>query len=568
MSAPAAAALPPSARALLPVNVSSKYPVEAITPEARFVGAIDQGTSSTRFILFDKDGRTVRQAQQELTQIYEPGKSGWTEHNPMEILQSIQSCIAAVLNASPPIRREQVVSIGLTNQRETSVMWDVQTGAPLHNAIVWHDARTAGLVAEMAARLPGGKEHFRASCGLPLSTYFSATKIAWMLRNSQAVQAAVKAGRARAGTIDSWVIWNLTGGARAAGSATPAAHVTDVTNASRTMLMDLATRQWNENTCREFGIPMNLLPQIRSSSEVYGRVFDGPLAGVPLAGCVGDQQAAMLGQLCLEPGQVKNTYGTGMFMLLNTGSTPVPSAHGLLTTVCYQLGATAQPVYALEGSVAVAGSGVQWLRDQLGLIKQASDMDGLASTERDAGGVVFVPAFSGLLSPYWRDDARGVIAGLTHASNKAHLARAVLNASAFQTREVLDAMTADTHAGGKPIELQSLQVDGGMCASNVLMQFQADQLRIPVVRPASLEATASGAAFCAGLAVGFWSSTAELQRIAEKNRDVRVFRPQMDDETRQREYAQWKKAVRRTFGWVDKPPQNTEQMVQMLKSRL
>jgi glycerol kinase len=475
----------------------------------------------------------------------------WTEHNPLEIMDSIHACIGAVLSTSPSIDGSQVVSIGLTNQRETSIVWDVTTGIPLHNGIVWHDARTAELVAEMSARLPGGKEHFRSSCGLPLSTYFSATKIAWMMRNSHAVQQAVKEGRARAGTVDSWVIWNLTGGARA-GAAAPAAHVTDVSNASRTMLMDLSSRQWNENTCREFGIPLSMLPSIRSSSEVYGHVFDGPLKGVPISGCVGDQQAAMLGQLCLQPGQVKNTYGTGMFMLLNTGTTPVASQHGLLTTVCYQLGPDARTVYALEGSVAVAGSGVQWLRDKMGIIKHASEMDSLASTERDAGDVVFVPAFSGLLSPHWRDDARGVIVGLTHASNKAHLARAVLNAAAFQTREVLEAMTADTQASGHPVALRSLQVDGGMCASNVLMQFQADQLRIPVVRPASLEATATGAAFCAGLAVGFWpGGTEELQTLAEKYRDVKTFRPNMDEPTRQKQFGQWKKAVQRTFGWVE-----------------
>ena len=501
-----------------------------------YVGALDQGTTSTRFIVFDHGGSVVAAEQREHEQIY-PGP-GWVEHDPLVIWARCQEVIHGAL-AKAGLRATDLAAVGVTNQRETTVVWDRRTGWPIYNAIVWQDTRTAGIVEELAR--DGGQDRFRSKVGLPLATYFSGPKIRWILDNVSEARARAEAGDLIFGTIDSWVIWNLTGGWSKGGPSGGGVHVTDVSNASRTMLMDLHTLDWDSEMLAVMGVPRSMLPAIRSSSEVYGHAV-GDLAGVPVAGDLGDQQAALFGQTCFAPGEAKNTYGTGCFMLLNTGTAPVVSKAGLLTTVGYRIG-TEPAVYALEGSIAIAGALVQWLRDNLGLIATSADVETLARTVDDNGGVYFVPAFSGLFAPYWRSDARGVIAGLTQYVNRGHIARAVLEATAWQTREVLDAMNADSG-----VALKALKVDGGMVHNELLMQFQADVVGVPVIRPKVAETTALGAAYAAGLAVGFWSSQDELR--ANWVRDCE-WRPAMDASEREREYRLWKKAVTRTFDWVE-----------------
>ncbi len=497
-----------------------------------YVGALDQGTTSTRFMIFDHAGKPVARHQLEHRQIYP--RAGWVEHDAAEIRDRVGDVIRGAL-ASAGLTAADLVAVGITNQRETVVAWDRETGEPIGNAIVWQDTRTDRLVADLARH--DGPDRFRDRTGLPLATYFAGPKIRWMLDNVEGVREALGAGRLLVGTVDTWCIWNLTGGP--AGGV----HVTDVTNASRTMLMDLRTLAWDDELLGAIGVPREILPEIRSSSEVYGHgAAGGPLAGVPIAGDLGDQHAALFGQACFDPGDAKNTYGTGCFMLLNTGERPVSSWHGLLTTVAYRLG-DAPPVYALEGSVAIAGALVQWLRDNLGIIGSADEVEALARTVEDSGGIAFVPAFSGLFAPYWRSDARGVIAGLTRYVTKAHIARAALEATAWQTREIFDAMNADS---GVP--LAALRVDGGMVHNELLMQLQADVLGVPVVRPAVTETTALGAASAAGLAVGFWSGLDELRAAWAADRE---WRPALDEAIRERDYARWRKAVTRTFDWVD-----------------
>jgi glycerol kinase len=485
------------------------------------VAAIDQGTTSTRCMVFDHNARVVARAQLEHDQ-HLP-RAGWVEHDANQIWSNTRTVAAEAL-ARAGLRSSDVAAIGITNQRETTVVWDRATGEPVGPAIVWQDTRTQEICDSLGAR-----DRYQRRVGLPLATYFSGPKIRWILDSIGGTR-----GRDLAfGTMDSWLLWNLTGGV----------HATDATNASRTLLMDLDTLQWIPEIADEMGVPVSMLPEIRSSSEVYGTVRAGePLAGVPIAGILGDQQAATFGQACLEPGEAKNTYGTGNFLLLNTGTSKVLSENGLLTTVCYALPG-ADPVYALEGSIAVTGSLVQWLRDNLGLIRDASEVELLARTVDDNGGAYFVPAFSGLFAPYWRPDARGAIVGLTRFVNRGHLARAALEATAFQTREVVEAMNADSG-----VTLKSLKVDGGMVVNELLMQFQADLLDVAVVRPVVAETTALGAAYAAGLAVGFWSSTDEIR--ANWSAD-KTWQPAMDATVRDAMYSTWKKAVTKTFDWTD-----------------
>ncbi|WP_201466339.1 glycerol kinase GlpK [Janibacter melonis] len=506
-----------------------------MTPSRTYVLAIDQGTTSTRAMIFDAAGEVVAQDQIEHEQIFP--RAGWVEHDPMEIWESTRRVIGGALGKGN-LNSRHVEAIGITNQRETVVVWERATGRPIHNAVVWQDTRTQAMVDELAA--DGGLDRFKDVCGLPLATYFAGPKIAWVLDHVEGARDRAAKGELLAGTIDSWLVWNLTGGGEHDGE-----HVTDVTNASRTMLMDLRTLQWSEELCEAIRVPMEVLPRICSSSEVYGECTPGVLAGTPVAGILGDQQAATFGQACLAPGTAKNTYGTGNFMLLNTGTEIVESENGLLTTLCYQLGDDA-PVYALEGSIAVTGSLVQWVRDNLGLIRSAPEIEQLACSVEDNGGVYFVPAFSGLFAPYWRPDARGAILGLTRYANKGHLARAVLESTAFQTRDVLDAMQADAErAGGR---LTELKVDGGMVANETLMQFQADVLGVDVVRPKIAETTALGAAYVAGLAVGYWSSTEQVE--ANWSEDER-WTPRLDRADVERMCRNWAKAVSRTLDWVD-----------------
>ncbi|NJK68525.1 MAG: glycerol kinase GlpK [Microcoleus sp. CSU_2_2] len=493
---------------------------------AKYVAAIDQGTTSTRFIIFDRAGKIVASNQQEHQQIYP--QPGWVEHNPDEIWQRTQSAIETTLQNSN-IEAKDIAAIGIANQRETTIVWNKQTGKPYGNAIVWQDTRTR----EMCDRLSeiGGKDRFREKCGLPLATYFSGPKIKWMLDNIPGLREAAIRGDAIFGNVDTFLIWNLTGGL----------HITDVTNASRTMLMNLQTLNWDAETLEIMEIPRQMLPDIRPSSQVFG-MAKGVLEGVPIAAALGDQQAALVGQTCFSCGEAKNTYGTGCFMLLNTGRAIVPSNNGLLTTVAYKLGES-PAVYALEGSIAIAGALVQWLRDNLGIISTSAEVETLAKTVEDSAGVYVVPAFSGLYAPYWKDNARGVIAGLTRYVTKAHIARAVLEAIAWQTREVLDAMNQDSG-----VELLSLKVDGGMVVNHTLMQFQSDVLGVPVVRPVVAETTALGAAYAAGLAVGFWSRLEELR----SNWAVDfTWEPQMSIDLREQKYHFWKKAVTRTFDWEE-----------------
>jgi glycerol kinase len=481
-------------------------------------------------MIFDHEGKVVCYEQKEHEQIYP--KPGWVEHDPAEIWERTQSVVRGALDKGG-IDTKDIAAVGVTNQRETTVVWDRTTGKPFYNAIVWQDTRTDQICNELAKQ--GGQDRFRAKVGLPLATYFSGPKIAWMLQNVPGLREAAERGDAIFGNIDTWVIWNLTGGPNGG------VHVTDVTNASRTMLMDLKTLSWDDEILSTMGIPRSMLPAIRSSSEVYGEAT-GALAGVPVAGDLGDQQAATVGQTCYSPGEAKNTYGTGCFMILNTGEEIVPSKSGLLTTLCYKMGDSA-PVYALEGSIAITGALVQWLRDNLGMITSSAEVEALASTVEDNGGVYFVPAFSGLFAPYWRSDARGVIVGLTRYVNKGHLARAALEATAWQTREVLDAMEKDSG-----VKLKALKVDGGMVYNNLLMQFQADVLGVPVIRPKVAETTSLGAAYAAGLATGFWKNLEDLRQNWQVDH---VWEPKMSAEVRERQYKLWKKAVTRTFDWVE-----------------
>ena len=506
----------------------------------KYVGAIDQGTTSTRFIVFDHSGAEVAIEQVEHRQIYP--RPGWVEHDPLEILARCREVIRGGL-ARAGIGAGDLAAVGIANQRETTVVWDRRTGQPVYNAIVWQDTRTDGFIAELAR--DGGQDRFRSRVGLPLATYFSGPKIRWVLDNVPGARARAEAGDLLFGTIDSWVMWNLTGGAAGAGTGSgrsaEGVHVTDVSNASRSMLMNLRTLDWDADILAVTGVPRSMLPSIRASSEVYGEAV-GDLAGVPVAGDLGDQQAALFGQTCFEPGEVKNTYGTGCFMLLNTGTEPVASKSGLLTTLGYRIG-TEPARYALEGSIAIAGALVQWLRDNMGLIRSSDEIETLARTVDDNGGVYFVPAFSGLFAPYWRSDARGVIAGLTRYVNRGHIARAALESTAWQTREVLDAMNADSG-----VAVTALKVDGGMVRNELLMQFQADVVGVPVIRPKVAETTALGAAYAAGLAVGFWSAIDDLRANWASDRE---WRPTMDPARREKEYRLWKKAVTRTFDWVE-----------------
>jgi len=496
---------------------------------SQFVGSLDQGTTSTRFIIFDREGNIVASGQKEHAQIYP--RPGWVEHDPTEIWLNAKSVIVDAL-AKARLAPRDLSSVGLTNQRETTLIWDRRTGAPLHHALVWQDTRTDSLVAYFSKN--GGKDRLRAKTGLPLATYFSGLKLAWLLENVPGARAKAKAGEALFGNIDSWLTWNLTGGTRGG------LHVTDVTNASRTQLMNLTTLEWDREILSLFDIPHACLPEIRSSSEIYGICVE-PLAGVALAGILGDQQAALFGQACLQPGEVKNTYGTGCFMLMNTGATAFLSGSGLLTTLGYKLG-TAKPVFALEGSIAISGALVQWLRDNLGIIDRSNDIEALARSVNDNGDVFVVPAFSGLYAPYWQASARGIIAGLTGFANKGHIARAALEATAFQVRDVVEAMVADSK-----VEIRELRSDGGMVVNDLLMQFQADMLNVPVVRPKIIETTALGAAYAAGLATGFWESTQDIKRNWRIDKE---WRPRMDEGERSRLYAGWKKAVTRSLDWA------------------
>jgi glycerol kinase len=499
----------------------------------QYVVAIDQGTTSSRAIVFDHSGSIVSSGQLEHEQIFP--RAGWVEHDPVEIWNNTREVIGQALSKAN-ITRHDIAAVGITNQRETSVVWDKNTGEPVYNAIVWQDTRTQDIVDRLAA--DGGVERFKQKVGLPLATYFSGTKIVWILENVDGAREKAEAGDLYFGNTDSWVLWNLTGGVNGG------VHVTDVTNASRTMFMDLETLQWDDDILAAFNVPKSMLPDIRSSSEVYGTAESSSLLReTPIAGILGDQQAATFGQAAFDQGEAKNTYGTGNFLIFNTGEEIVHSKNGLLTTLGYKLG-DAAPHYALEGSIAVTGALVQWLRDNLGMIGSAEEIEALAKTVDDNGGAYFVPAFSGLFAPYWRSDARGALVGLTRFVNKGHIARAVLEATAFQTREVLDAVNADS---GVPLE--ELKVDGGMIANNLLMQFQADILGVPVVRPVVAETTALGAAYAAGLAVGFWKNLDDLR--ANWQEDSR-WEPKMDPAERDRLVRTWKKAVTKTFDWVDK----------------
>ena len=496
-----------------------------------YIGALDQGTTSTRFMVFDRHGRVVSMAQKEHEQIYP--NPGWVEHDALEIWRRTLEVVDEACEARG-LRPKDLAAIGITNQRETTVVWNRETGLPIYNALVWQDTRVADTVAKFMQE--GGKDRFRAKTGLPLTTYFSGLKIRWLLEHVKGARADAEAGKLLFGNMDSYLLWNLTGGTNGG------VHLTDVTNASRTQLMNLATLNWDEELLRIFEIPRSMLPEIRSSSEHYGVMTRTHLAGVPIAGILGDQHAALVGQTCFKQGEAKNTYGTGCFLLLNTGETPVQSQHGLLTTVAYKFG-DAPAVYALEGSIAITGALVQWIRDNLGLIQKSEEIELLSNTVKDNGGVYFVPAFSGLYAPYWKDSARGVITGLTRYANKGHIARAALEATAYQTREVVEAMEADSR-----ISLEQLRTDGGMVANDLLMQFQADILDRSVVRPSIKETTALGAAYAAGLAVGFYKDTDDL--IANWSID-RVWKPSMEGAQRDEHYKQWKKAVTRSFDWID-----------------
>lgn len=496
----------------------------------KYVGAVDQGTTSTRFMIFDHGGKVIGLHQKEHEQIYP--KPGWVEHNPMEIWERTQEVIDGALKKAG-LSASDLAAVGVTNQRETTVVWEKATGKPIYNALVWQDTRTADICAKLAKS--GGQDRFRKKVGLPLATYFSGPKIKWILDNVKGARARAAKGELLFGNIDTWVIWNLTGGPNGG------VHVTDVSNASRTMLMNLETLDWDASILKAMDVPRAMLPAIRASSEVYGTAT-GTLAGIPVAGDLGDQQAALFGQTCFKPGEAKNTYGTGCFMLLNTGTKPIQSKNGLLTTLGYKLG-NQKAVYALEGSIAITGALVQWLRDNLKMIEKSSDVEALANTVEDNGGIYFVPAFSGLYAPYWKDSARGIIAGMTRYVNRGHIARATLEATAYQTREVLDAMNKDSG-----VKLKSLKVDGGMVFNNTLMQFQSDVLGVPVVRPTVAETTSLGAAYAAGLAVGYWTNLDELKSNWGMDHE---WKPEMAAKSRDAMYKGWKKAVTKSFDWID-----------------
>ncbi|RRD30816.1 glycerol kinase [Actinomyces bowdenii] len=500
--------------------------------EKKYVLAIDQGTTSSRAILFDHSGRIVAVDQKEHEQIFP--RAGWVEHDPLEIWRNVRDVVAGVLSAAE-VNRHQIASVGITNQRESAVVWDKTTGEPVYNVIVWQDTRTQRICERLAG--DEGPDKYKERVGLGLATYFSGPKVTWILENVEGARERAEAGDLLMGTMDTWVLWNLTGGVNGG------VHATDVTNASRTMLMNIDTLDWNPGICADMGIPVSMLPEIKPSSGIFGHGRkNGLLVDTPISGILGDQQAATFGQACFTRGQAKNTYGTGCFMLMNTGTEPVHSTNGLLTTVCYQI--EGEPaVYALEGSIAVAGSLVQWLRDNLGIIKDSKDVEELARSVEDNGGAYFVPAFSGLFAPHWRPDARGALVGLTRYVNKGHIARAVEESTAFQTREVLEAMNADSGQA-----LTELKVDGGMTRDELLMQFQADQVGVPVVRPEVTETTALGAAYAAGIAVGFWSGT---QDVIDNWAEGKRWTPQMDEAERDRLFRNWNKAVTRTLDWVD-----------------
>jgi glycerol kinase len=497
---------------------------------AKYVAAIDQGTTSTRCMVFDHSGQVVSVDQKEHEQIFP--QPGWVEHSPTEIWERTQEVVKGALSKGN-LTTADLAAVGVTNQRETTVVWNRKTGTPVHNAIVWQDTRTDRICNELAK--DGGQDRFRQKVGLPLATYFSGPKIRWIIDNVPGVKEQAQSGDIVFGNIDTWVVWNLTGGPDGG------VHVTDPTNASRTMLMNLETLDWDDEILDTMGVPRAMLPEIKSSSMEYGKAT-GVLDGIPVAGILGDQQAAVFGQTCFSVGEAKNTYGTGNFLLLNTGTEAVQSKNGLLTTVGYKIGDQAA-VYCLEGAIAVTGSLVQWLRDNIGLFSSAPEIENLAKTVDDNGGAYFVPAFSGLFAPYWKSDARGAIVGLTRYVNKGHLARAVLEATAFQTKEVVDAMNADSG-----VDLESLKVDGGMVQNDLLMQFQADILDVPVIRPKVAETTSLGAAYAAGLAVGFWGEIEDLRANWGKDHE---WTPKMDADRRDREYRMWKKAVTRTFDWVE-----------------
>jgi glycerol kinase len=497
---------------------------------AKYVAAIDQGTTSTRCMIFDREGGVVCFDQREHEQIYP--KPGWVEHNPDEIWERTQGVVKGALQKGN-IDTGDIAAVGITNQRETAVVWDRKTGRPVYNAIVWQDTRTDTIINEFAK--DGGQDRFREKVGLPLATYFSGPKVRWILDNVDGARAKAEAGDLAFGNIDTFLTWWLTGGPDGG------VHITDVTNASRTMLMNLSSLDWDDEILGIMGIPKSMLPAIKSSSEVYGEAR-GDLAGIPVAGILGDQQAALVGQTCYSPGEAKNTYGTGNFMLLNTGTEIVQSKNGLLTTLGYKMG-DAPAVYALEGSIAITGALVQWLRDNLGMFQTSPEVEAMANLVEDNGGIYFVPAFSGLYAPYWKSNARGAIVGMTRYVNKGHIARAALEATAYQTREVLDAMNADSG-----VDLTALKVDGGMVVNNTLMQFQADILGVPVIKPVVAETTALGAAYAAGLATGFWGNIEDLRQNWQVDK---TWEPKMDEGTRSKLYSGWKKAVTRTFDWVE-----------------
>ena len=497
---------------------------------AKYAAAVDQGTTSTRFMIFDHAGKVIGVDQKEHEQIYP--KPGWVEHDPIEIWQRTQEVIDGALKKFK-IDPKDIAAVGITNQRETTVVWERATGKPVYNAIVWQDTRTDTICNELAK--DGGQDRFRTKVGLPLATYFSGPKVKWILDNVPGAREKAEKGEVLFGNIDTWVIWNLTGGPNGG------VHITDVSNASRTMLMNLETLDWDDSILQIMGVPKAMLPRVRASSDVYGKAI-GSLSGIPVAGDLGDQQAALFGQTCFSPGEAKNTYGTGCFMLLNTGTKPVQSKNGLLTTLGYKIGSE-PAVYCLEGSIAITGALVQWLRDNLKLFDFSKHIEEYAKAVPDAGGIYFVPAFSGLFAPYWKSDARGAIVGLTRFVTRNHIARAALEATAYQTREVLDAMNADSG-----VALTALKVDGGMVYNELLMQFQADILGVPVIRPIVAETTALGAAYAAGLAVGFWAKVEDLRVNWGKDKE---WDPKMLAAERETLYKGWKKAVTRTFDWID-----------------
>ena len=495
-----------------------------------FIAALDQGTTSTRCLIFNRKGKIIASARKEHRQIYP--QPGWVEHDPLEIWENSQEVLAKSLEENN-LTTADLAALGITNQRETTVVWNRETGEPVHQAIVWQDTRTDAICDQLAKE--GGQDRFRKTTGLPLSTYFSGPKIKWILDHVKGARRQADQGQLLFGTMDSWLAWNLTGGTEGG------LHLTDVTNASRTQLMDLESLNWDQSLLETLEIPAAMLPEIVPSSQAYGEAAE-PFSGLSLAGILGDQQAALFGQTCYRPGQAKNTYGTGCFLLMNTGESPTHSNHGLLTTLGYQIGEQ-PPVYALEGSIAIAGALVQWLRDNLGLINSAEEIETLAGQVEDSGGIYFVPAFSGLYAPYWKSDARGVIVGLTRYINQAHLARAVLEATAYQTAEILEAMEKESG-----VKLKSLRVDGGMVKNDLLMQFQSDVLGVPVIKPEITETTSLGAAYAAGLAVGYWKDTQELESHWAEDQ---TWHPEMEKAHRSELVQGWKKAVTRSFNWVE-----------------